>query len=95
MEEEQPKQPTISKTKEYIKEYNKKRYLNNREALLQISREKYFCKDCNKEIVKYFKCRHEKTKKHIKNREFFKCFPNIEFDDIILNEFIIDVYNEL
>jgi hypothetical protein len=64
---ENPEEPKInlSKTKEYIKEYNKKRYLRDREKLLKQAKILHKCDElCNIEFGKYYKCQHERSKKH-------------------------------
>ena len=56
-----------SKTKEYIKEYNKQRYLQNREKLLVAVSKRYFCDSCQKESVSCKKNRHLNSKLHKDN----------------------------
>lgn len=54
-----------SKTKDYVQEYNKKRYQQNKDTLKLRASVKARCEDCNCEIVKCKLNRHYKTKIHI------------------------------
>ena len=62
--QQEEKQIILSKTKDYIKEYNKKRYQKDRLKLLEKMKEKYRCECCKVDVLKYYKNKHELTKKH-------------------------------
>jgi hypothetical protein len=58
----------VSKTKDYIKEYNKQRYISNREKLLVLVAKRSFCDSCNCEVVTCKLNTHNRTNKHINNQ---------------------------
>lgn len=54
--------------KEDKREYDRKRREENKEKLKEASKEMVLCVDCNEMIRKQTKARHERTKKHIQNK---------------------------
>jgi len=68
-----------SKTKEYVKEYNKKKYQEDKAERLKKLKEKIMCPYCEKEISKNNKSKHVNSKLHMIN--YLMSIKNI--DDII------------
>jgi len=54
-----------SKTVEYVKEYNKKRYQRDILKVKEMMLKKCMCNICNCELNFYHKQRHKRTKKHV------------------------------
>ena len=54
--------------KEDKREYDKKRREENKEKLLESRKEMVLCIDCNEMIRKQTKARHERTNKHLQNK---------------------------
>lgn len=75
IEEKIEKKLHRSKEKEYVAQYNKERYLKNRDKLLAIMARKCRCRICECDIVYYNKDMHKRSKKHKNNA------LDMEFDD--------------
>lgn len=60
--------PPLSKTKEYVKTFNQKKYVENKEKILTQMKIKVICDCCNKSVNKSHLNRHQKTKKCLENR---------------------------
>lgn len=54
-----------SRVPEYVKQYNRKKYLQNREARVADALSRIFCTYCNCDYAKGRQSKHFKTKKHI------------------------------
>lgn len=53
--------------KEYKDAYNKIYYQEKKEEILKLHKEHYYCTACKKDVLKYGKKRHERSKMHVKN----------------------------
>jgi hypothetical protein len=72
-----------SKGKDYVKEYNKKRYQRDKEKVLGLMNSKCRCKICDSEVNFYHKQRHKRTKKHIKHSESSNLIDDKEIFELI------------
>ncbi len=62
---EKPLSP--SRDPEYVKQYNRKKYLQQREARVADALSRIFCPHCNCDYAKGRQSKHFKTIKHLKN----------------------------
>ncbi len=61
--------PDPSKDPEYVKQYNKQRYIKNRQVLLDDAMIRKHCDLCDCDYFKCHEMRHFKTSKHLKKLE--------------------------
>ena len=57
----------LSKTKDYVKDYNKNRYLNQKDKIKEYMHRSIICSICNCQMPYYSKAYHIKTKHKIDN----------------------------
>jgi hypothetical protein len=58
----------VSKTSDYVKHYNKQRYLMNKEMISEHNKMKIHCEHCDKDLSISNYSKHCKSKHHVSNK---------------------------